>query len=949
MLSMSKLVAGQTRYYLDRAEGRVDVIESIGDGVEEYYVGGTEARGQWMGAGALQLGLVGPVVGEQLRRVFDGLDSDDHPLRDSTSPVRIVGYDLTLSAPKSVSVLFGLGDQAVQHIVRAAHDRAVSEAFGHVERSAAAVRRGHGGARVEPADGLIGAAFRHRTSRAGDPQLHTHVLVANLGRGPDGRWSALDGRRLYAQARSASFIYQAVLRAELTRSLGVEWMPVRRGIAEVLGVPKPVLRAFSRRRAQIEAAMRERGTSSARAAEAAALDTRRPKDRSATADGLAVEWRARAADLGFDTGQLVLVVGRVRESRTAEPSLERVFDALAAATGLTREKSTFDRRDVIQALCERAPAEAAIDARSLEAAADAFLSSGRTVALLPEHASFRRRDGRLLPLAREQLRYSTPELLALEQRLVDRAMESGGAGAGVAGIEDVRRMIDARPTLSDEQRRMIERLCRDGDQVAVVAGKAGTGKTYALAAAREAWQAAGHPVLGVAVARRAARELQTGAGVQSTSTVALLGELARTRRPLPTACVLVADEAGMVPTRQLAALLEHVERAGGKLVLVGDHRQLPELEAGGAFRALVRRGLAIELTANQRQVEQWERTALDHVSEGRAEAAVALYDAQDRIRIGDTTGETRERLVADWWAAQPGGDAVMIAHRRADVADLNARAREIMRAGGALTGAELDLPGGAFSAGDRVVIKRNELGLDVANGDRGRVLAVDPEQHRLLLETNGRAVEVGAEFLDNRTEHGDATLVHGYAITCHIAQGLTTDRAFVLAEEGISRELGYTALSRGRHGNYLYLTREPDDVRAEYAPVQSETREPMQRLIAALKTSTANTLAIDADPAALVADAAHRHATAVAQRHAIEQSRWKPGRRRQLEGALERERKAARMLAHAKRTSAEVTYGRQPFVSEQDLAADVERRWDRLAERQLQRSRGRGAGRGLER
>ena len=127
------------------------------------------------------------------------------------------------------------------------------------------------------ASGLVAAAFRHRTSRAGDPQLHTHVLVANLGRGPDGRWSALDGRRLYAHARAASFIYQAVLRAELTRTLGLEWLPVRNGIAELVGVPKPVLRAFSRRRAEIQAALAERGTSGPRAAEAAALATRQAK------------------------------------------------------------------------------------------------------------------------------------------------------------------------------------------------------------------------------------------------------------------------------------------------------------------------------------------------------------------------------------------------------------------------------------------------------------------------------------------------------------------------------------------------------------------------------------------------------------------------------------------------------------------------------------------------
>lgn len=219
MLSIGKLSAGRAKYYLDQAEARVDVVDSIGDGVEEYNVGGNEARGEWLGSGARQLGLGDAVDGDALRRVLAGHDEDGRPLRDSSVPVRVAGFDLTFSAPKSVSVVFGLGDDAARAAVRDAHVHAVREALGYVERTAAAVRRGAGGARVEPADGLVAAAFRHRTSRAGDPQLHTHVLVANLGRGPDGRWSALDGRRLYAQARAASFVYQAVLRGELSREL----------------------------------------------------------------------------------------------------------------------------------------------------------------------------------------------------------------------------------------------------------------------------------------------------------------------------------------------------------------------------------------------------------------------------------------------------------------------------------------------------------------------------------------------------------------------------------------------------------------------------------------------------------------------------------------------------------------------------------------------------------
>jgi conjugative relaxase-like TrwC/TraI family protein len=178
----------------------VDAIESIGDGVEEYYAGGAEARGTWIGSAGASFGLSGPVDGDALRRVLAGLDPlDGTLLRGSSSPVRVAGFDLTFSAPKSVSVLFGIGDGELRTAVRHAHDRAALEAVGYLERSAAAVRRGHGGAEVVPAAGLVAAAFRHRTSRAGDPQLHSHVLVANLGRGPDGRWSALDGRRLRAR------------------------------------------------------------------------------------------------------------------------------------------------------------------------------------------------------------------------------------------------------------------------------------------------------------------------------------------------------------------------------------------------------------------------------------------------------------------------------------------------------------------------------------------------------------------------------------------------------------------------------------------------------------------------------------------------------------------------------------------------------------------------------
>jgi hypothetical protein len=630
---------------------------------------------------------------------------------------------------------------------------------------------------------------------------------------------------------------------------------------------------------------------------------------------------------------------------------QRIFAELASPTGLTKRASTFSRRDVFQALCENVPAGALVDARAIEAATDRFLASPHAIALLPSHGNweaYRRADGRLLPIERDALVYSTPELLALEQQLIRHVGASQSGGAGVTSDRVVGEAIAARPTLSAEQRRMVESLCLDGDGVSVVVGKAGTGKTFALGAAREAWQAAGYPVLGVAVARRAARELEQDAGIKSTSVAALLSDR---HTPVPGRCVLVVDEAGMVPTRQLAQLVDATEAAGGKLVLVGDHRQLPELEAGGAFRGLVNRGLAIELTENHRQVHGWERAALDELRDGNAEAALGRYQAHDRIHIDDTGGQSRERLVADWWALRDPVGSVMLAQRRDDVRDLNARAREHLRAAGLLGDHVIQLPGGDFAVGDHVLVKRNDLRLGVVNGDRGQVTHVDPENRRLTLDLGGEQVTLGTDYLDDRTVHGGPTLQHGYAMTVHVAQGLTVDHAFVLAGPGLNRELGNTALSRGRHTNQLYTAREPDTARVEYAPADPYWTDPIARLAAQLATSSARTLAIDAgleDASLLLADAQREHGQAVAQRHAAEHSRgrWLPHRRRELEHLRDTETQLAQHVETLQRRQAEHRHGERPFLEERgyrtqhhDLARlVVERRF----ERELNRERGRG-------
>jgi hypothetical protein len=288
----------------------------------------------------------------------------------------------------------------------------------------------------------------------------------------------------------------------------------------------------------------------------------------------------------------------------------------------------------------------------------------------------------------------------------------------------------------------------------------------------------------------------------------------------------------------------------------------------------------------------------------------------------------------------------MIAHRRADVAELNRLAREELCQAGRLGNQELELRGGSFSAGDQVVVKRNELTLDVQNGDRGTVTAAVPDRGALSVEIRGRLVELDAGFLTSATRDGEPTLLHAYAITGHVAQGLTVDRAFVLADAGMSREWAYVALSRGRKSNRLYVSASQDEMRSEFAPTDPGQPDPIARLVASLRGSSAQVLAIDTGRPS-VEHMLQLHArvfAAEAERRRRKSSRsWGLGGRR----ARREVARARQELDHAQRLEGERWHGERPFVTERELEAEVHERARNVVERAAERERKRGFGRAL--
>jgi conjugative relaxase-like TrwC/TraI family protein len=816
VLNVTKLGVGQERYYLD----------SVADGIEDYYSGHGEARGEWVGEGCTALDLTGDVDAEHLARVLAGLDPQSgEPLLRRPRTKRVPGFDLTFSAPKSVSVLWGLGNHDTAAKVRAAHDDAVAAALGWLEREACFSRRGHNGTDRVRGEGFVAAAFVHRTSRARDPQLHTHVVVANLTRCTDGGWRTLHAKPLYWQARTAGYLFKAHLRDQLTRTLGVQWTSPVKGAAEIADIPQNLLKTFSTRRREIEDEMAVRNAYSPQAARAAALTTRRAKDYATSPTALRDEWQVRARDAGHDPALLEAGVACGAAPTHIDRALaEHGTELLLGPRGLTERTTAFDRRAVIRAWCEQLP-------------------NGAPLAEIERLARHTIRDARVLPLADrdEYTKYSTADLIDLERRLLSNALTTSTQSTGTTS-QALTAALDARPTLEGEQARAVTQLCTSARRVDVMVAAAGTGKTFCLDAAADAWTRSGHRVIGAALAATAARQLAAQAGINA-DTIALRNlQLAEGNLHLDARTVLLIDEAAMAGTRTLAPILDAAHHAHAKVVLIGDPKQLAAIDAGGLLTGLAERIPPITLTENRRQHHEWERDALTALRAGHADDALALYDEHERLIHSPTAIDARDRMAADWYAATlTGHHAIMLAERRNDVADLNRRARTLLHHAGDLGADALHIGDDDYRTGDRIVCLRNNRRLGVQNGTLATITGVDTNARTITISTDDHATgTLPADYLDN------GHVAHGYALTIHKSQGLTVDRALILASDTLDANLGYTALSRGRAQNRLYLVEQHEPDPETHAPKRAHKVVAFEDALAdALRRTVDDRLATD--------------------------------------------------------------------------------------------------------
>lgn len=777
----------------------------------------------------------------------------------------VAGYDLTFSPVKSVSALWAIAPREVSELIAETHHDAVADTIRWLERHACYTRRGNGGPAQVETTGFIAAAFTHRDSRAGDPDLHTHVAVSNKVCALDGTWLALDGRALYKNKVAASERYSTRLEALLTERLGVRFADRaatdgRRPVREIVGLDPTLLRAWSSRRADIEpalAALRTqfqadngRPPTSVEGQELAQQATLATREGKHAPRSLAEQRATSRADAVTVLGSDGAVERAVQRALTpAVGSARRPLDVAALAgevlTTLEHDRATWQVNHV-RAETERfvrshdAVPDFRIDELDslVDTVVEHVLSPRLSVPLtarpeIDEPAILRRSDGTSVYEVAGSARYSSPAILDAERAVVALAARHDGrrvtpSSVSLALLESAANGL----TLGEDQAAMVRDLASSGARVQLALAPAGTGKTVAMRTLAHAWTADGGTVVGLAPSAGAAQILggELAEYAVAADTLAKLVDAVTTRRAVPSWAtqigqdsLVLIDEAGMAGTLDLATAIDYVIQRGGSVRLVGDNHQLAAIGAGGLLRDIDRTHGAATLDTVRRfthadgRPNHGEAAASLALCDGDP-TALAYYTDHDRIHVGDRT-TTLEQAYQAWKVDRAAGrNSVLLAPTRDQVRDLNLRARHDRLA--ALTtpsSREVGLVDGtAASVGDTIVTRHNDRRLAtsatdwVTNGDRWTINRVHADGSIDVSHTDARR---------RATLPGDYVHDHvqlGYAATVHAAQGMTADTAHVVATGEQTRQLLCVGLTRGRLANHLYLDVtagvEPDDI-----------------------------------------------------------------------------------------------------------------------------------------
>lgn len=753
----------------------------------------------------------------------------------------VAGYDLTFSPVKSVSALWAVADPQTAARIERAHQAAVKDALRFIEEHALYTRTGKNGVRQLEVRGLVATAFTHRDSRAGDPDLHTHIAVANKVQTEDGRWLSIDGRVLYKANVSASETYNTALEKHLGADLGLRFAERqatdarKRPVREVVGVDPRLNEKWSARRASIEARRSElaqqfqrshgrppTSVESIRLAQKATLETREAKKHPRTLAEQRLHWHAQAKEV---LGGQPKVEQMIRAAlRPAAGRGEQVDAQWISRTGASILKTIESRRSTWQVWHVRAEAQrrarvANVTTAEVDHLVDRLVDQVLTkesVRLahaddgIREPAQQRRRDQESVYTVHGADRYSSVRVMTAEQRLVEAAGRRDGRTATGEAVDLALLESTANGvTLNAGQSALVRGMATSGARLQLAIAPAGAGKTTAMRTLSSAWSNSGGAVLGLAPSAAAAAALREQIDT-STDTLAKLtwgiehDDLPQWAHDIGPETLVVIDEAGMADTLSLDSAVQFVLDRGANVRLIGDDQQLAAIGAGGVLRDIDATHGSLRLSELMRFADPAEGAASLALREGRVEA-LGFYLDHGRAHVGDLATMT-EDVFAGWQTDRSRGlDAIMLAPTRELVAELNERARA-HRLDGGTPGREVALSDGlSASVGDLIITRSNDRRVRmsdtdwVKNGDRWTILEVhDSGAVSAQHAQNGHMVTLRPDYVAESTELG-------YATTVHAAQGVSVDAMHGLATGEESRQQVYTMLTRGRLSNDIYL------------------------------------------------------------------------------------------------------------------------------------------------
>ncbi|WP_054143382.1 MobF family relaxase [Bosea sp. AAP35] len=797
--------------------------EARPDRRDEYYA--KDGAGIWWSTGESIVRHGAAIDAQSFRDLCAGIDpATGQPLVRGAGPTHVAGIDLTGTVGKSVSVLWAAGNSQQRAVIEAAHRKAIDEALQlMLDEGLVVVRSGAGGTvKHQPSD-MIVAKFEHFTTREGDPNLHSHCVLLNVAGSAkeprSGRYRTkhltTDPAAVFAWQRTLGANYRASLARELKQAYGFTFREAGQGQWEIEGVDPKVLAAFSKRSAQIVDYAGPNATSAQR--EIAALATRKGKDQVPTGAELEARWQQELAALAADPWRDAM--RPVRETEHAVDREDRDFDppevkgdgAVArAASELFSHESVIERRTLLQR---------AFEVASLD---------GQGPDIVMAELDVLERDGTLVALGSEErsMRWTTPAIAQSEAAML-RAASRPDEREWITS-EAINTSLALAPNLTVEQQDAARELTgRDG--VTIVEAGAGTGKTTMANVVVEAARRSGLEIVGLAPSWVAADALAESTGIPAQAIARWRYDRASGVAPqLSPSSLLIVDEAGMVGTRDMAAILTAAQEAGTKVLLLGDRRQLPSVSGASALRAVsnVIERSAI-MTEVKRQRVDWQRAATVAMAQGDSETGLRAYAMNDRLDLVSGAQAAQDRVIEQWQSlrAQYGDDVIIITGRNDDAVALNQKARKALRAEGKLGIDLVELPALnrsgektklALAIGDHLRFGETLPQHGIRNGHQATVDGVMRDHDGLVILRlslqDGRKLMLPWNELAREPRFGRKPtlprIVHAIAGTAYAAQGRTCSASVLYVAKATDAREVYVGMSRHCHDARIVVERE---------------------------------------------------------------------------------------------------------------------------------------------